>query len=126
MKVYLGAVCETYELGILQSHAVYSKSHEIVTDPSAADVILIFGSSAHEPHRLLEYELYRAFSERCAVYTEDDNWLPLIPGVHTNAPISKHTRIGRIFNYAHISRNGQFQNRFREETTSPVPIGSKA
>jgi hypothetical protein len=126
MKVYLGAVCETDQVGILQSHAVYSKSHEIVSDPSAADVILIFGASALEPQRLLEYGLYEALPERCAIYTEDDDCLPLIPGVHTNAPISKHTRIGRIFNYAHITRNGQFQNRFLEETTSPVPIGMKA
>ena len=126
MKVYLGVVGENDEVGILQSLAVYSKSHEIVTDPSAADVILILGAIAREPQRLLKYGLYKAFPERCAVYTEDDDWLPLIPGVHTNAPISKHTRIGRIFNYAHISRNGQFQNRFREETTSPVPIGMKA
>jgi hypothetical protein len=126
MKVHLGAVVETDQAGILQSHAVYSKSHEIVTDPSAADIILIFGTSALEPQRLLEYELYKAFPERCAVYTEDDDCLPLIPGVHTNAPISEHTRIGRIFNYAHITRNGRFQNRFLEETTSPVPIGMKA
>jgi hypothetical protein len=126
MKVYLGAVCETDQAGILQSHAVYSKSHEIVTDPSAADVILIFGASALEPQRLLECGLYKAFPERCAIYTEDDDCLPLIPGVHTNAPISEHTQIGRIFNYAHITRNGQFQNRFLEETTSPVPVGMKA
>jgi hypothetical protein len=125
MKVYLGAVRENDQVGLLQSHAVYSKSHQIVTDPSAADVILICGASAREPQRLLECELYKAFPERCAIYAEDDDCLPLIPGVHTNAPISKHTRIGRIFNYAHISRNGQFQNRFLEETTSPVPIGMK-
>jgi len=125
MKVYLGAVGETDQVGILQSHAAFSKSHEIVTDPSTADVILIFGSSAREPHRLLEYGLYKAFPERCAVYTEDDDCLPLLPGVHTNAPISEHTRIGRIFNYAHITRNGQHQNRFVEETTSSVPIGLK-
>jgi hypothetical protein len=126
MKVYLGAVSETDQIGILQSHAAYSKSHEIVTDPSAADVILLFGASALEPQRLLNYGLYKAFPERCAIYSEDDDFLPLIPGVHTSAPISQHTRIGRIFNYANITRNGQFQNRFLEETTSPVPIGMKA
>jgi hypothetical protein len=126
MKVYLGAVCETDQVGILQSHAAYSKSHEIVTDPSAADVILVFGVAAREPQPLLEYELYKAFPERCAIYCEDDDCLPLIPGVHANAPISQHTRIGRIFNYAHISRNGQLQNPFLGETTSPVPIGLKA
>jgi hypothetical protein len=105
---------------------VYSKSHEIVTDASAADVILIFGVAAREPQRLQESELYKAFPERCAIYAEDDDCLPLIPGVHTNAPISQHTRIGRIFNYAHISRNGKLQNPFLEEATSPVPIGMKA
>jgi Exostosin family len=126
MKVYLGAVCETDQVGILQSHAVYSKSHQIVTDPSAADIILIFGVAAREPQPLLDYELYKAFPERCAIYCEDDDCLPLIPGVHTNAPISQHTRIGRIFNYAHISRNGKLQNPFLEETTSPVPIGMKS
>ena len=44
MNVYLGAVCETDQVGILQSHAAFSKSNEIVTDPSAADVILILGA----------------------------------------------------------------------------------
>ncbi len=126
MKVYLGAVRDTDQVGILQSHATFSKSHEIVTDPSAADVILILGAPPFEPQRLLDYELYKAFPERCAIYSEDDDCLPLIPGVHTNAPISQHTRIGRIFNYAHISRNGQCQNRFLEETTSPIPIGMKS
>ena len=125
MKVYLGAVCETDQVGILQSHAAYSKSNEIVTDPSAADVILILGASMSDPHRLLECGLYKAFPERCAIYTELDDCVPLLPGVHTNAPISRHTRIGRIFNYAHITRNGQHRNRFVEETTSPVPIGLK-
>jgi len=126
MKVYLGAVCETEQVDILESHAVYSKSHQIVTDPSAADVILILGAPPFEPQRLLDYELYKAFPERCAIYSEDDDCLPIIPGVHATAAISQHARIGRIFNYAHITRNGQFQNRFLEETTSPVPIGMKA
>jgi hypothetical protein len=126
MKVYLGAVRETDQVSILESHATFSKSHEIVTDPFAADIILILGAPPFEPQRLLQYGLYKDFPERCAIYSEDDDCLPLIPGVHTNAPISQHTRIGRIFNYAHITRNGPCQNRFLEETTSPVPIGMKA
>lgn len=99
MKVYLRAAVETDRLGILQSHAGFSKSHEIVPDSSAADFILICGTSAPEPHRLLECELYSAFPEHCAVYTEDHDSLPPLPGVHTNALISEHTRIARIFNY---------------------------
>lgn len=125
MKVYLGAVGENDQAGILQSHAAFSKNNESVADPSAADVILIFGASAREPQRLLESGLYKAFPDRCAIYTEDDDFLPLLPGLYPNAQISEHTRIGRIFSYAHITRNGQLQNRFREETTSPIPIGMK-
>jgi len=61
MKVYLGAVRETDQVGILESHAAFSKSHKIVTDPSAADVILILGARHSNRKRLLEYELYKAF-----------------------------------------------------------------
>lgn len=125
MKVYLGAVRETDQVCILQSHAAYSKSHEIVTDPSAADVFLVLGTSTREPHRLLEDGLYKAFPEHCAVHMEVDDCVTLHPGMHTSAPINKHTRIGRIFNYAHIARNGKHQNHFVEETTFPVPVGLK-
>jgi hypothetical protein len=125
MKVYLGAVGENDQAGILQSHSGYSKSHEIVADPSAADVILIFGATSREPQRLLESGLYKAFPERCAIYTEDDDFLPLLPGLYPNAQIGEHNRIGRIFSYAHITRNGKHQNSFREEATSSVPIGMR-
>jgi hypothetical protein len=126
MKVYLGAVRETDQVEILQDHAAFSKSHEIVSSPSAADLILILGASARDPKQLLEYEAYKEFPDRCAIYTEEDDYLPLLPTVHTNAQIGLHTRIGRVFNYAHITRNGRHQNRFVGETTSAVPIGTTA
>jgi hypothetical protein len=126
MKVYLGAVCEIDQVGILQSHAAFSKDHEIVSEPSAADLILILGAPARDPQQLLDYEAYKAFPDRCVIYTEDDDYVPLLPTVHTNARIGLHTRIGRVFNYAHIARNGRHQNRFVGETTTPVPIGAAA
>lgn len=126
MKVYFGAIRETDQVDILRDHAAFSKSHEIVSDPCAADLILILGSSALDPQQLLEYEPYKAFPDRCAIYTEEDDYLPLLPTVHTNARSGLHTRIGRVFNYAHITRNGRHQNRFIGETTSAVPIGATA
>ena len=113
-------------MDILEEHASFSKSHELVSNPSAAELILILGASAREPRQLLEHELYRSFPERCAIYTEEDDYLPFLPTVHTNAKIGLHTRIGRIFNYAHISRNGRHQNRFVGETTAETPIGRTA
>lgn len=123
MKVYLGALRETDQVEILQDHAAFSRNHEIVSSPSAADLILVLGASAREPQQLLDYEAYKAFPDRCAIYTEEDDYLPLLPTVHTNARRGLHTRIGRVFNYAHITRNGRHQNRYVGETTSAVPIG---
>ena len=119
MKIYIAAVCETEQVGILEDHAAHSRSHELVSKPSAADLILLLGASAQEPRQLLDYPAYKAFPDRCAIYTEDA-YLPLLPGVHTNAQRGLHTRIGRVFNYAYISRNGRHQNRFVGETTSTL------
>ena len=126
MKVYLAAVQETDQVEILTGHAAFSKKHQIVTAPSAADLILIFGVSALEPRQVLDHEIYRTYPERCAIYTEEDHYLPLLPTVHTNARRGLHTRIGRVYNYAHISRNGRHQNHFVGETASSEPIGMTA
>jgi hypothetical protein len=126
MKVFLTAVRETDQVSILQAHACYAKRNELVSDASSADVILIFGSTALEPQLLLQSEVYRVFPDRCVAYTEEDYFVPLLPTLHTNAPRSTHTRIGRVFNYAHIARNGMHVNRYIGETTSPVPIGIAA
>jgi hypothetical protein len=126
MKVYLGAVRETDQVDILRDHASFSKSHEIVSSPSAADLILLLGASASDPQQLRDYEAYKNFPDRCAFYTEEDDYLPLLPTVHTNARRGLHTRIGRVFNYAHISRNGRHQNCYVGEATSAEPIGRNA
>ncbi|MGA3131724.1 MAG: exostosin family protein [Terracidiphilus sp.] len=126
MKVYLGAVCETDQIEILQDRARFSKSHEIVSSASAADLILLLGASALDPQQQLNYEAYKAFPDRCVIYTEEDHYLPLLPTVHCSARAGLHTRIGRVFNYAYISRNGRHQNRFVGETSTTEPIGSTA
>jgi hypothetical protein len=126
MKVYLAAVRETDQVEIFADHARFSKSHAIVPAPAAADLILLLGASARDPVQIRSYEAYKAFPDRCVIYTEEDDYLPLLPTVHTNAKIGRDTRIGRVFNYAHISRNGRHQNRFVGETTAETPIGRTA
>ncbi|MGB0062989.1 MAG: exostosin family protein [Terracidiphilus sp.] len=126
MNVYLAALRETDQTGIIQDHASFSKSHKIVSSPLAAELILILGASAREPRQLLDHDIYKSYPSRCVIYTEEDDYLPLLPTVHTNAKIGIHTRIGRVFNYAHISRNGRHRNPFVGETTAAAPIGLTA
>lgn len=126
MNVYLAALRETDQVGIFEDHASLSKSHKLVSNASEAEVILILGASAREPEQLLQHNIYKSYPDRCVVYTEEDDYLPLLPTIHTNAKEGVHTRIGRVFNYAHISRNGRHQNRFVCEMTSTIPIGRTA
>jgi hypothetical protein len=126
MNVYLAALRETDQVDILKEHASFSKSHTIISSPATADIILILRASAHEPQQLLQYPIYMSYPDRCVVYTEEDDYLPLLPTIHTNARESIDTHIGRVFNYAHISRNGRHRNPFVGEMTSTTPIGATA
>ncbi len=126
MKVYLAAVQETDQVEILTDHAVFSTKHQIVAEPSAADLILILGVSALKPRQILDHELYITYPDRCVIYTEEDHYLPLLPTVHTNARRGLHTSIGRVYNYAHISRNGKHRNPFVGEAAAMEPIGMTA
>lgn len=126
MKLFLTAIRETDQLALLRAHASFAKRHELASDPASSDVILIFGSSALAPEELLENAVYKAFPDRCVVYTEEDYFLPLLPTLHTSAQKSIHSRIGRVFNYAYIARNGRHANRFIGERTSAIHIGKAA
>lgn len=118
MKVHLTESHETELLELFQARAAGSKMHELVADPAEAELILLLGSFGANPPDLLDHPLYKAFPERCAVYTEDDNYLPLGPGVYCSAHRDEHARCGRIFSYSYVSRNGRYRNQYLAETTT--------
>lgn len=120
MKVHLANLNETELSALLPLRAQHSV-HQLVEDPTLADLILLFGSFGTEPDLLLQYPLYLAFPEKCAVYTEDDNYLPLAPGVYCSARVDRHSRAGRTFSYSYVSRNGQYSNPFIASPEQPVP-----
>jgi exostosin family protein len=124
MKVHVAAINEADQpwVPMLHARAAYSRLHEIEPDPSQADLILLPGIFALEPRKLLEHAVYRAFPDRCAVYTEEDTYLPLIPGVYCSARIDESTRIGRVFSYTYLSRNGRHLNPFLAEIPASTPI----
>jgi hypothetical protein len=121
MKIHLAVAHETEQEAILEARAAQSKEHELVADPGSADLILILGSFGRDPHELLGHPAYKAYPDRCAVYNEDDNYMPLAPGVYCSAHRDEHSRAGRVFSYSYVSRNGRYQNPYLAETSAELP-----
>jgi hypothetical protein len=115
MNVHLAAVDETELITLLPSRVARS-AHSLTNSPEDADLILFLGSFGTEPHRLLKHPLYRSHPDKCAVYTEDDNYLPLAPGVYCSGRIDEHSRAGRVFSYSYASASGRYSNGFVTNT----------
>ncbi len=111
MNIHLSPLNESELNRLLHQRAQHSR-HTLTGDPARADLILLAGSFGTDPDLLLRHPLYLQYPDLCAVYTEDDNYLPLIPGVYCSAEIDRHSRAGRTFSYSYVSRSGQFSNPF--------------
>lgn len=113
MNIHLAPLNESELLDLLHDRARFSM-HTLTSEPAQADLILLAGSFGIEPDLLLEHPLYVAYPDRCSVYTEDDNYLPLAPGVYCSAQVDQHSRAGRTFSYSYLSRDGRYSNPFVE------------
>jgi hypothetical protein len=113
MKIYLSSAEESECLALLLERARYSTAgHVLVEKAAEADLIVLMGNFGRDPQLLLQHPDYAVFPDKCAVYTEDDNYLPLAPGVYCSAEVDSSSRAGRTFSYAYISRNGRYTNPF--------------
>jgi len=128
MKIHFAAPSQADALWVPMFHdrAKFSKLHEVVANPADADLILLLGVFAMEPAKLLENAVYKTFPDRCAVYTEEDTYLPLVPGVYCSAERDEHTRVSRVFSYTYASRNGRHHNPYLAEVpdASPIPAAN--
>jgi len=115
MNIHLAAVKETELTTLLPLRAQHSQ-HTLTDDPAAADLILLIGSFGQESHYLLDHPLYRTYPDKCAVYTEDDNYLPLAPGVYCSAQQDENTRAGRTFTWSYVSASGRYSNPYVTNT----------
>jgi hypothetical protein len=124
MKVHFAAISEADQPCVAMFHerAAHSRSHEVEPNSDHADLILLLGIFALEPQKLLDHALYRTYPDQCAVYTEEDTYLPLIPGVYCSARMDKHTRVGRVFSYTYQSRNGRHHNPYLAELPESTPV----
>jgi hypothetical protein len=110
MKIYLEKLEEIETHGLLKERARFSKDHVLVESPELADLIIVTGHFGRSPEMLLDNPSFLRFADKCATYDEFDHFVPLIPGVYCNALISRDSKIGRVFSFAHVSRNGVFPN----------------
>jgi hypothetical protein len=124
MKIHFAAISEADQpcVSMFHERATNSRFHQVAPDASQADLILLLGIFALEPRKLLDHELYKALPDRCAVYTEEDTYLPLIPGVYCSARTDEHSRIGRVFSYTYQSRNGRHHNPYLAEVPESSPV----
>ena len=59
------------------------------------------------------------------MYTEDDNYLPLLPGIYCSARKDRNSRAGRTRSYSYVSRNGQYSNSFVAATAAAPDPGKQ-
>ena len=109
IKVLLSPVGGS-ELETLLPERARCSGHLLTDDPAAADLILLYGSFGLEPALLLDHPLYRAHPGKCAVYTEDDYYLPLAPGVYCSAETDDSSRVGRTAAYSYVCASGRCTN----------------
>ncbi len=123
MKVHLAAIGDADRpcVSMFHDRARFTRSHRVVSKPEDADLILLLGIFGQEPAKLIDHALYRSIPDRCAVYTEEDTYLPLVPGVYCSAHHDEHTRAGRVFSYTYLSRNGRHHNPFLAEVGEATP-----
>jgi hypothetical protein len=109
MDIHLSSVAETELAALLPDRGRYG-THMLTDDPASADLILLIGSFGLAPALLLDHPLYRACPEKCAVYTEDYNYLPLVPGVYCSAIVDESSGAGRTASFSYVSARGIYLN----------------
>jgi hypothetical protein len=125
MKVHLVAIHNDELMDLFRARAAFSTEHSLVENPADAALILLVGNFASDPDLVLRQRSYREFPEKCAAYSEDDRYLPLLPGVYCSASIGKSVEIGRAFSYSYVKRNGAFCNIFFAQEDSILSSGAK-
>ncbi len=109
MQILLAAAQDSDLMALMRERATHS-THTLTDDAQSAALILFLGNPTHQPQLLLDHPLYRGFPDKCAVYSEDDEYLPLLPGVYCSPRNDRNTRSGRVFSWSYASAGGRFSN----------------
>ncbi len=116
MKVFLEALGENEVAGLLKklSYAASEDLHTLVDNPDHADLIVLCGSWTMEglSSLITANPLVRRYPSKCVVYSDDDAYLPLLPGVYCSPKSGFSVRKGRVQCYSYIVRHIQKGNPF--------------
>lgn len=110
MKVHLDRIGPYGLADTMGDLAAHSRRHQLVDSPDAAELVLLCGAFANDPAYLLDHPLYRSMPERCALYTCEDPYLPLAPGVYASPRRGLSTATGRVRCHGYASSFGLHEN----------------
>lgn len=123
MRVHLDRVGPYPLVDTMGDLAAHSRRHLLVDSADAADLVLLCGAFANDPEYLLDHPLYRSMRQKCAVYTCEDPYLPLAPGVYASPRRGLSTAIGRVRCHSYASSFGAHEN---AALAGSEPAGARA
>lgn len=121
MNIHVAAIgnhplaATVHELG-----ARHGSRHAVVDSAEEADLVLLCGSFAHDPAQLTTHPLYLALRDKCAVYSGDDAYLPIAPGVYTSPRRGLSTSLGRVRSHGYVSSYGIHGNEAVSEASAAL------
>jgi hypothetical protein len=88
--------------------------HQLADSPEEADLILCSGGWSSDYYRgIISSPSVRRFPEKCFIYSDNDLFLPLLPGAYTSAKNGMLSR-GRIAGAAYIASHSTLINPYVE------------
>ncbi|MDE1178137.1 MAG: exostosin family protein [Edaphobacter sp.] len=97
MKIHLVCLLQRTYDAVLQLHRQASPSlHQLVDDPHQADMILFVGRWSFYGGEVVDHPLPRLYPEKTFVYSDDDIFAPLLPGVYASARRGRFFDLGRM------------------------------
>jgi hypothetical protein len=97
MKIHL--VCllpRTYDAMLRLCDLSEPKLHQLVDDPASADMILMVGRWSFHGETMLNHPIPRRYPEKTFVYSDDDVFAPLLPGVYASATRGRFFSLNRM------------------------------
>lgn len=86
MKIYLVCLRQSAYDAMLELHRkAQPQLHTLTDDPEGADMILFVGDWPAHGEGVVDSPLLRRYLEKAFVYFDSDGFVPLLPGVYTNA-----------------------------------------
>lgn len=116
MKVFIDSlVVNELNRVLIKLHARADEAqHTLVDQPEDAEMVLLCGNAtgAEQMKRLKSHPAWRRYPNKCAVYCDDDVYLPLLPGVYSSPHKGYSTASGRVRCYSYIVRHVKKGNPF--------------